>query len=148
MAKKHTGLKWVLLISSFMAISTQACESSANRPAEVKVILFEKNSAIVPSKEVVDLALWAIDMKKRYPIHQWMTIGGRAAPDETNASKLAATRAAAVKSFTVEFGLTKAPIDVNDYVNSAEEAKMNGEQARSVQINLNPGCPNNCCDGQ
>ncbi|MEC5404350.1 hypothetical protein VOM14_02040 [Paraburkholderia sp. MPAMCS5] len=114
----------------------------------MKVILFDKNSAVVPSKEVVDLASWAIDMKQKYPIHQWMSIGGRAAPDEAQASALAASRAAAVRMLTVQFGLTKSPVEANSYVNTPEAAKLNGEKARSVLIDLNPGCPNNCCDAQ
>jgi hypothetical protein len=128
--------------------SVYACQSSGNLPAEIKIIQFDKNSAIVPSKEVVGLALWAIDMKQRFPIHQWINIGGRASPDEKNGSVLAANRATAAKSLAIEFGLTKSPIEVNSYVDTPEAAKLNGEKTMAVQIDLNPGCPKNCCDGQ
>jgi hypothetical protein len=70
-----------------------------------------------------------------------------AAPDEKNAERLAATRANNVKSMTDLFGISKTASEVKSYVNSHHEVEMSGDDAAVVVIDMNPGCPNDCCDG-
>jgi len=134
------------LALSIVTLAAHACASSGNLPPEIKLILFERNSGVIASKDIVDLASWAIDMKNKYPLRQWMTIGGTSAPDEKKPSELAAGRAAAAKNLMTQFELAPSSVEVKSYVDTSYMKEMNGNMAMSVQIELVPGCPNNCCD--
>jgi hypothetical protein len=140
------SIKCLALAFVFAASHTQACESSQNRPTQIKSVAFERNSDAISSQQISDLASWAVDMKQGYPIHLWMTIVATAGPDEHQAAALAAHRASKVKHLTDQFGLTRSHIEVRSYVDSTEAAELNGSFATSAQIDLSPGCPHDCCD--
>lgn len=86
-------------------------------------------------------------MKVKYPIRLWTSVVGMAAPDEKNAKSLAAKRANNVKNITDLFGISATASEVKSYVNSRQEVEMSGDNAAVVLIDMNPGCPNDCCDG-
>jgi len=85
-------------------------------------------------------------MKLKYPIHQWTLLVGDAEPAEDTPAKLAAGRAAAVEKLMFEFGLTKSPLEVKSHVDEPPIDKRDEEFSRSAQIDLVPGCLDDCCD--
>lgn len=120
-----------------------ACEGQQNQPTQTKTIFFEKDSAALSSKSVLDLAEWAIDMKQRYPIQDWTNVVATAAPSEHNAKNLASRRAEVVKGLATQFGLAQHGLEVHSYVDSA--SILNNEFSMSGQIHFSPGCEDNCC---
>ncbi|WP_156529034.1 hypothetical protein [Caballeronia udeis] len=135
----------VIVFGTF-AVPAFACVGPQNQPAQYMTVMFEKNSSTIHSSSIVALASWSADMKIRYPIRLWTTVVGTAAPNEANPLQLATQRANKVKTLTDLFDISKTSSDVKRYVNTAYMAEMNGDKATAVFIDLNPGCPNNCCD--
>lgn len=138
--------KPVALAALLLSTSAFACIGPQNRPTQTVSVSFEKNSATLTSKEIVRIASWGIDMKSSFPIQLWTNIVATSAPDEKNAPQLAARRATLVKDLAIQFGLANGGSEVHSYVDNA--ASLNGSFTMSGQIDLSPGCPNNCCDGQ
>ncbi|MGH8781014.1 hypothetical protein [Paraburkholderia sp.] len=145
MAKKYT-FELLVLAMSMLSLSASACSGPQDQPTQTHVSFFPVNSATLPMKEIADLAAWAVEMKLRYPVQHWTSIGATAAPTEQAAVALAAHRADVLKDLAVQFGLTRGGMEMHDYVQSLVDAKINGKFAASGQIDFSPGCPVNCCD--
>jgi hypothetical protein len=137
----------VLALSSFV-LPVLACSGPQNQPTEQLTVNFDRGSSTLRSDSIVRLANWSVDMKIKYPIRLWFSVVGMAGPDEKNANRLAAQRAENVKRMTDLFSMSATQLsEVRSYVNSRQETEMTGDNGAVVTIDLNPGCPNDCCDG-
>jgi hypothetical protein len=137
----------VALVLGASLLPAIACKGPQNQRTEQMTVHFERGSSALSSDSILRLANWTAEMKTKYPIRLWTSVIGMAAPDEKNAERLAATRANNVKSMTDLFGISRTASEVKSYVNSHHEVEMSGDDAAVVVIDMNPGCPNDCCDG-
>lgn len=131
-----------------LVLPVLACNGPQNQRTEQLTVKFDRDSSTLHSDSIVRLANWSVDMKLKYPIRLWFSVVGMAGPDEKNASRLAAQRAENVKQMTDLLGMSATQLsEVKSYINSRQEAEMTDDNGAAVTIDLNPGCPNNCCDG-
>lgn len=130
------------------SIGAQACETSQNLPGQNIDLYFGRDSAQVSADQVLKLANWAVDMRLRYPIQEVLSIGGLAEASEKDPGNLATQRAEVAKTMLMQFGLTHVPYDVRGRVDNPFGSVESPEKVRRAEIELSPGCPNNCCDGQ
>jgi len=144
--KLKLGKALVALVLSMSLVSAIACNGPQNQRAEQVTVHFERNSSRLQSDSILRLANWSAEMKIKYPIRLWLSVVGMAAPDERNAKSLAEQRAISVKNMTDLFGMSKTASEVKSYVNSRHEVDMSGDHGSIVVVDMNPGCPNNCCD--
>ncbi|MGF6812385.1 hypothetical protein OKW30_007577 [Paraburkholderia sp. Clong3] len=132
-----------------LSISAQACNTSQNLPGQNIDLYFERNSTQVSADQILKLANWAIDMRLKYPIQEVLSIGGVAEASEKEPKQLAMQRADTAKAMLIQFGLTQVPYDVRAGIYKPLEHFVEPpEKVRRVEIELSPGCPNNCCDGK
>ncbi|RKE36849.1 hypothetical protein B0G76_3062 [Paraburkholderia sp. BL23I1N1] len=144
----YMNIKLAALVFGLMAIGAQACESSQNLPGQNIDLYFEKNSAQVSADQVLKLANWAVDMRLLYPIQEVLSIGGLAEMSEKEPRNLVTQRAEIAKTMLMQFGLTQVPYDVRGRIDKPFGSVEPPEKVRRAEIELSPGCPNNCCDGQ
>jgi hypothetical protein len=134
-------------VATFSSISFAKCDGSVNLPSEQTWVTFKKNDQSLDAAEVAKLKDWARQMRVKYPIHQWLSISARAQPDEDRPEDLATSRAVLVAKVALDSGLVRAPIELKTHVGSFGNPASYGEDARTATVQLSPGCPNNCCDG-
>ncbi|HEY2021547.1 hypothetical protein [Paraburkholderia sp.] len=143
------NIKLSALAAGLLSISAQACNTSHNLPGQNIDLYFGRNSAQVPTDQVLKLANWAIDMRLRYPIQEVLSIGGMAEASEKEPKKLAMQRGEAAKTMLTQFGLDQVPYDVRAGIyKPLRHLVESPAKVRRVEIELSPGCPNNCCDGK
>ncbi|CAM2170530.1 OmpA family protein [Paraburkholderia sacchari] len=135
-------------LSAFTSQGFAKCQGSQNMPSEQIFIPFEKNEKAPSPAEVRRLKDWASAMNKKYHVQQWLSIGAHAQPDEDMPDTLALSRAVSTAKLALDDGLVKAPIEIKSHVGSMGNPASYGDNGRSVTLQLNPGCPDNCCDGQ
>jgi hypothetical protein len=142
------NIKLVAWTFCLLSISAQACNTSQNLPGQNLDVYFERNSMRVSADQVLKMANWAIDMRRRYPIQEVLVIGGLAEASEKEPEKLALQRADTTKAMLMQFGLTEVPYDVHARIYKPPVHLIEPpEKVRRVEIELSPGCPDNCCDG-
>uniref|UniRef100_A0A1I9YKT9 OmpA-like domain-containing protein n=1 Tax=Paraburkholderia sprentiae WSM5005 TaxID=754502 RepID=A0A1I9YKT9_9BURK len=130
-------------------MSAQACNTSHNLPGQNIDLYFERNSTQVSAGQVLKLANWAIDMRLKYPIQEVLSIGGLAEASEKEPKKLAVQRADTAKAILMQFDLTETSYDVRAGIYKPLDYFVEpSEKVRRAEIELSPGCPNNCCDGK
>lgn len=143
------NIKYGIVALGLLSINVQACNTSQNLPGQNIDLYFEKNSAQVSTDQVLRLANWAIDMRSRYPIQDVLSIGGLAEASEKEPTKLAMRRANMAKAMLIQFGFTHVPYDMRAGVYRPLKHLIEApEKIRRTEIELSPGCPNNCCDGK
>ncbi|MBV8453268.1 MAG: hypothetical protein JOZ29_13495 [Deltaproteobacteria bacterium] len=143
------NIKSIVVAFGLLSISAQACNTSQNLPGQNIDLYFERDSIQPSTDQVLKLANWAIDMRLKYPTQEMLSIGGLAEASEKEPKKLAMRRADTAKSMLIQFGLTQVPYDVRAGVyRPLEHLVEPPEKVRRVEIELSPGCPNNCCDGK
>ncbi|MBC8722552.1 hypothetical protein F6X37_13345 [Paraburkholderia sp. 31.1] len=143
------NIKLGALAFGLLSISAQACNTSQNLPGQNIDLYFEINSTQVSADQILKLANWAIDMRLKYPIQEVLSIGGVAVASEKEPKQLAMQRADTAKAMLMQFGLTQVPYDVRAGIYKPLEHFVEPpEKVRRVEIELSPGCPNNCCDGK
>ena len=141
-----------LLLASFVVFwvfisdVAQACS-----PIKVVGIYFENNSSGVSAQQVLRMAQWIIDLKKRYHRYEMIYLDGTAEPGEASPKILGLERARNVKHVLVEnfgFDAEKIHLPASGYVAApvSENIKRyeNGKGVRAVDIGLLPGCPHEC----
>jgi hypothetical protein len=143
------NIKFGIAAFGLLSINAHACNTSENLPGENIDLYFERNSAQVSTDQVPGLANWAIDMRSRYPIQEVLSVGGLAEASEKEPQKLARRRADTAKAMLIQFGFTQVPYDLRAGVYTPLEHLIEPpEKIRRAEIELSPGCPNNCCDGK
>ncbi|MFT4064759.1 hypothetical protein [Paraburkholderia sp.] len=143
------GIKLIALAIGMLSVSAQACNTAENLPGQNIDLYFQKNSSRISADQALKMANWAIDMRLKYPIQEVLSIRGLAEENEREPENLALQRADKAKTMLMQFGLTQVPYDIRGgiyrpLVHSVESP----EKIRRVEIELSPGCPDNCCDGK
>jgi hypothetical protein len=138
----------LVIISVFSPQSFAECKGSTNLPGEQISLTFKKNEHSLSSSEAKRLKDWSESMNEKYHIQQWLSIGAHAQPDEDMPDTLALSRAVSTAKLALDDGLVKAPIEIKSHVGSFGNSASYSDEARSVTLQLSPGCPDNCCDGK
>jgi hypothetical protein len=140
------GTRFIGFVLGAVTVSAQACATSQNLPGQNVDVTFDTNFARPSVDQIFKLANWAIDMRLKFAIHEGVYVGGLAEQTEKAPRALATERAEGIKQMLVQFGLTKAPFAVHSATYIPFDAQDRKENGRRVEIELSPGCPNNCCD--
>ncbi|WP_080437515.1 OmpA family protein [Burkholderia ubonensis] len=137
-----------ILVSFLLSKNAMAeCKGSQNLPSQQLFVSFESNGdQIVPSEEG-RLRQWVSEINSRYPIQNWVFVIGSASKRETEPERLAMKRAVAVTKSIIDDGLVNAPFQMKIQVYPSEGAIESSSETREVTVQVSPGCPNNCCDG-
>ncbi|WP_080403204.1 OmpA family protein [Burkholderia ubonensis] len=137
-----------ILVSFWLSKNAMAeCKGSQNLPSQQLFVSFESNGdQIVPSEEG-RLRQWVSEINSRYPIQNWVFVIGSASKRETEPERLAMKRAVAVTKSIIDDGLVNAPFQMKIQVYPSEGAIESSSETREVTVQVSPGCPNNCCDG-
>ncbi|MBN3786809.1 hypothetical protein [Burkholderia sp. Ac-20353] len=136
------------LWSIFSPKSFAECSGSVNLPGQQVSVEFNKNETSPSTGEAEKLKAWAKQMNEKYPIHQWLSIGAKAQPDEDHPDDLAISRAISLAKLALDYGLVRAPIELKSHVGSFGNPASYGGDWRTATLQLTPGCPNNCCDSK
>jgi hypothetical protein len=138
-----------MLTVGLLSVSAQACDSAQNLPGQNIDLYFERNSIQISADQALKIANWAIDMRLKYPIQEVLSIGGLAEANEKEPEKLAMQRADTARNMLMQFGLTQVPYDVRTRIYKPLTHFIEPpEKVRRVEIELSPGCKNNCCNGE
>ncbi|MBN3814572.1 hypothetical protein [Paraburkholderia sp. Ac-20347] len=124
------------------------CKGSRNLPPEQHQVAFESDKADISQPEHTRLKSWIALVNSKYPIQNWTTIIGSAAESEREPKKLAMRRAVTVAREALEDGLVNAPLQIRVQIYPVAKPGPVDSESREVTVQLSPGCPNNCCDGQ
>ncbi|WP_080413011.1 OmpA family protein [Burkholderia ubonensis] len=137
-----------ILVSFLLSKNAMAeCKGSQNLPSQQLFVSFESNGdQIVPSEER-RLRQWVSEINSRYPIQNWVFVIGGASKRETEPERLAMKRAVAVTKRIIDDGLVNAPFQMKIQVYPSEGAIESSSETREVTVQVSPGCPNDCCDG-
>ena len=146
--KSHILVGVLSVLSVFSSQSIAKCENSQNMPGEQIFIPFKKNEKTLSPAEAKRLKDWASSMNEKYHIQQWLSIGAHAQPNEDMPDSLALARAVSTAKLALDDGLVKVPIEIKSHVGSIGNPASYSDDGRSVTLQLSPGCPDNCCDGQ
>ena len=146
---KAVSILLVAAYASLAAIPSWAeCNGSVNRPGEPISFSFAKNSSVLEKAESEKFDAWIVEMNGKYSIQNWLSIVGQAGAFEDKPDDLALSRAAYIAKRAIDARFIKAPIEIKSYVGSMGNPASAGPAARTVAVELSPGCPNNCCDRQ
>ncbi|WP_080440050.1 OmpA family protein [Burkholderia ubonensis] len=137
-----------ILVSFLLSKNAMAeCKGSQNLPSQQLFVSFESNGdQIVPSEER-RLRQWVSEINSRYPIQNWVFVIGGASKRETEPERLAMKRAVAVTKRIIDDGLVNAPFQMKIQIYPSEGAIESSSETREVTVQVSPGCPNDCCDG-
>ncbi|WP_080422937.1 hypothetical protein [Burkholderia ubonensis] len=122
--------------------SSFACTASENFD-----IYFSRNSASVPSEEVIRLARWVIDKNIAYANHKTKEVtlvSGHAEEDECRPRELAKLRLEAGKALLEQFRFLRGDVKTSVRVYAHRDV----DNGRRVEISFEPDCPNKCCTGE
>ncbi|WP_080412169.1 hypothetical protein [Burkholderia ubonensis] len=122
--------------------SSFACTASENFD-----IYFSRNSASVPSEEVIRLARWVIDKNIAYANHKTREVtlvSGHAEEDERRPRELAKLRLEAGKALLEQFRFLRGDVKTSVRVYAHRDV----DNGRRVEISFEPDCPNKCCTGE
>ncbi|WP_088509868.1 hypothetical protein [Burkholderia ubonensis] len=122
--------------------SSFACTASENFD-----IYFSRNSASVPSEEIIRLASWVIDKKIAYANHKTKEVtlvSGHAEEGERRPQELARLRLEAGKALLEQFRFLRGDVKTSVRV----YMRQGVDNGRRVEISFEPDCPNKCCTGE
>jgi hypothetical protein len=109
-------------------------------------VVFERNSASVPAKEVLKLANWTAALRARYPNRESLSMTSQAAFGERDAGALGLKRAKNVAKILKEnlrFDVPKVELPAKGYV-AAIPAPAGSRLVKRVDIDFLPACPHEC----
>jgi hypothetical protein len=109
-------------------------------------VVFERNSATVPAKEVLKLANWTAVLRSAYPNRESLFLSTQAAFGERDASNLGVRRArnvARVFKEDLQFDVRQVVIPTRGYV-AAAPAPEGSDLVKRVDIDFLPACPHEC----
>ncbi|WNC93392.1 hypothetical protein RI103_21540 [Paraburkholderia sp. FT54] len=146
----QTAIRISLLITALVVcFDTHAeCNGPQNQPSEQIHIAFGMNSHKVDVAERVRLGEWVSKANAKYAIQKWVTVVGSASQAERNTNALAMKRAVTVAQDALADGLVSAPLQVKTQIYPVANPGQAGAESREVTVEISPGCPNDCCDGQ
>ncbi|WP_071775220.1 OmpA family protein [Burkholderia ubonensis] len=137
-----------ILVSFLLSKNAMAeCKGSQNLPSQQLFVSFESNGDQIVPPEERRLRQWVSEINSRYPIQNWVFVIGGASKRETEPERLAMKRAVAVTKRIIDDGLVNAPFQMKIQVYPSESAIESSSETREVTVQVSPGCPNNCCDG-
>jgi outer membrane protein OmpA-like peptidoglycan-associated protein len=141
------AIKLVGVWLATFCLSAQACSGPQNLPGENIDIEFAKNSSNVTGENLLKLANWTVDMKLKYSARDDLHIGGFAEISEASPLELAGHRAEGVKMTLVRFGFVDVPTHVSARIYKPLVPNTIDQSGRRVEVQLLPGCADDCCDG-
>lgn len=109
-------------------------------------VVFERNSATVPAKEVLKLANWTAVLRSAYPNRESLFLTSQAAFGERDASNLGIRRArnvARVFKEDLQFDVREVDIPTRGYV-ATKPAPEGSDLVKRVDIDFLPACPHEC----
>lgn len=109
-------------------------------------VVFERNSATVPAKEVLKLANWTAALRSRYPNRASLFFTTQAAFGEQDASALGVRRArnvASVLQQDLQFNVREVDLPKKGYV-ATKPAPEGSDLVKRVDIDFLPACPHEC----
>lgn len=109
-------------------------------------VVFERNSATVPAKEVLKLANWTAVLRTQYPNRESLFLTTQAAFGEHDASNLGVRRArnvARVIKEDLQFDVREVNIPTKGYV-ATMPAPAGSNLVKRVDIDFLPACPHEC----
>lgn len=121
--------------------ATWACS-----PSRSIGVVFERNSATVPAKEVLKLANWTAMLRLQYPNRESLFLSTQAAFGEHDASNLGVKRArnvARVLKEDLQFDVREVELPTKGYV-AAIPAPEGSDMVKRVDIDFLPACPHEC----
>lgn len=136
------------VVFAFVSNVYAECGGAQNLPSEQTHIAFNVNGEKISHSERKQLGDWVSEMNSKYAVQKWITVVGSASESEANSNALAMNRAVAVAREALEDGLVNAPLQIRTQVYPVRNSNNASAEAREVTVELSPGCPNNCCDGQ
>ncbi|WP_285413192.1 hypothetical protein [Variovorax sp. efr-133-TYG-130] len=128
-------------LAVLLAPTTWACS-----PIRTIGIVFERNSATVPAKEVLKLANWTAMLRLQYPNRESLFLSTQAAFGEHDASNLGVKRArnvARVLREDLQFDVREVDLPTKGYV-AAIPAPEGSDLVKRVNIDFLPACPHEC----
>jgi len=132
-----------LLASLALLLAPAAWACSPSRSIGV---VFERNSATVPAKEVLKLANWTAMLRLQYPNRESLFLSTQAAFGEHDASDLGVKRArnvARVLREDLQFDVREVHLPTKGYV-AAMPAPEGSDLVKRVDIDFLPACPHEC----
>jgi len=108
--------------------------------------VFERNSALVPAKEVLKLANWTAALRSAYPNRESLFLSTQAAFGERDAINLGVRRArnvAKVLKEDLQFDVKEVDLPTKGYV-AAVPAPEGSNLVKRVDIDFLPACPHEC----
>lgn len=130
---------------AFLALSTMSTALACSPIRSIGVV-FERNSATVPAKEVLKLANWTAVLRTQYPIRESLFLTTQAAFGEHDASNLGVRRArnvARVFKEDLQFDVREVGIPTKGYV-ATMPAPKGSDLVKRVDIDFLPACPHEC----
>lgn len=110
-------------------------------------VVFERNSATLPAKEVFKLANWTATLRARYPNREAIFMTTQAAFGEHDGSKLGLQRArnvARVLKEDLQFEVPKVELPSKGYVAAIPVPEESRHLVKRVDIDFLPACPHEC----
>jgi len=123
-----------------------APDARACSPSRSIGVMFERNSATVPTKEVLKLANWTVMLRLQYPNRESLLLSTQAAFGEHDASNPGVKRArnvARVLREDLQFEVRQVDLPTKGYV-AAIPAPEGSDLVKRVDIDFLPACPHEC----
>jgi len=109
-------------------------------------VVFERNSAELPAREVLKLANWTSVLRVKYPNREAIFMTTQAAFGEKDASSLGLRRArnvARILTEDLQFDVQKIHLPTHGYV-AAAPAPEGSDLVKRVDVEFLPACPHEC----
>ncbi|MET3915626.1 hypothetical protein ABID97_002408 [Variovorax sp. OAS795] len=140
--RRETILRYFLAsLAVMLAPAALACS-----PIKSIGVVFERNSALVPAKEVLKLANWTAALRSAYPNRESLFLSTQSAFGERDAINLGARRARNVaKVLTKDLQFDVKEVDLpNKGIVAAVPASEGSNLVKRVDIDFLPACPHEC----
>jgi hypothetical protein len=141
---KHRQTVLGYLLASLAVLPTSAAWPCS--PIRSIGVVFERNSATVPAKEVLKLANWTAVLRSQYPNRESLFLSTQAEFGEHDASNLGVRRArnvARVLKEDLQFDVQEVDLPTEGYV-AAIPAPEGSVLVKRVDIDFLPACPHEC----
>lgn len=139
-------MKLKFIVLSLIILIAGQTTALACSPIRAIGVVFERNSATVPAKEVLKLANWTAVLRSAYPNRESLFLTSQAAFGERDASNLGIRRArnvAKVLTEDLQFDVQRIKLPTMGYV-AAAPAPEGSKLVKRVDIDFLPACPHEC----
>ncbi|WP_254224723.1 hypothetical protein [Burkholderia multivorans] len=139
----ETKLLAVLALAFIGMPTALACDGPKSLSGQYIDIRFESGSSEIPVTELARLSVWSRDLRSRFPIIDVVWTVGLSEPTEKDARQLAYRRAQNVTNALDQFAIRgKRSGFIGKVYEPIPEIAQTG---RRVEVNVGPGCPDDCC---